>query len=79
MLDNIKHIQASWFSEGKKTGQIALRFGAVDFGGTLFDENVMLAAGFYNRTTKDEVEDMIKESGYSPVERLTDYSLVYSH
>ena len=79
MLDNIKHIQASWFSEGKKTGQIALRFGADDFGGTLFDENVMLAAGFYNRTTKDEVEDMIKESGYSPVERLTDYSLVYSH
>ena len=38
----------------------------------------MLAAGFYNRTTKDEVEEMITESGYNPVERLTDYSLVYS-
>jgi cyclic dehypoxanthinyl futalosine synthase len=32
-LDNFPHIQASWFSEGKKTGQIALHFGADDFGG----------------------------------------------
>lgn len=76
MLDNIPHIQASWFSEGKKTGQIALRFGADDFGGTLFDENVMLAAGFYNRTTEDEVREMITEAGYSPIQRLTNYELV---
>ncbi len=76
MLDNIPHIQASWFSEGKKTGQIALRFGADDFGGTLFDENVMLAAGFYNRTTENEVREMISEAGYSPVQRLTNYELV---
>src|SRR5262249_10864359 len=26
-LDNFDHVQASWFSEGKKTGQIALHFG----------------------------------------------------
>ena len=76
MLDNVPHIQASWFSEGKKTGQIALRFGADDFGGTLFDENVMLAAGFYNRTTEDEVREMISEAGYSPIQRLTNYDLV---
>ncbi|MBN4064551.1 CofH family radical SAM protein [Dehalococcoides mccartyi] len=76
MLDNIPHIQASWFSEGKKTGQIALRFGADDFGGTLFDENVMLAAGFYNRTTVDEIKEIISEAGYSPVQRLTNYELV---
>ena len=76
MLDNVPHIQASWFSEGKKTGQIALRFGADDFGGTLFDENVMLAAGFYNRTTEDEVREMISEAGYSPMQRLTNYDLV---
>ena len=76
MLDNVPHIQASWFSEGKKTGQIALRFGADDFGGTLFDENVMLAAGFYNRTTEDEVREMIAEAGFSPVQRLTNYEIV---
>ena len=76
MLDNVPHIQASWFSEGKKTGQIALRFGADDFGGTLFDENVMLAAGFYNRTTEDEVREMITEAGFLPVQRLTSYEIV---
>jgi cyclic dehypoxanthinyl futalosine synthase len=76
MLDNVPHIQASWFSEGKKTGQIALRFGADDFGGTLFDENVMLAAGFYNRTTETEVREMISEAGYSPIQRLTNYEYV---
>lgn len=75
-LDNVPHIQASWFSEGKKTGQVALRFGADDFGGTLFDENVMLAAGFYNRTTEDELRTMISDAGFRPAQRLTNYEIV---
>jgi cyclic dehypoxanthinyl futalosine synthase len=74
-LDNVPHIQASWFSEGRKTGQIALQFGADDFGGTLFDENVMLAAGFYNRTTVDEVKALISEAGFVPVQRTTSYDI----
>ena len=72
-LDNFKHVQASWFSEGKKTGQVALHFGGDDFGGTLFDENVMQEAGFYNRTTVDEVVAIIREAGFTPVERGTLY------
>ena len=76
MLDNIPHIQASWFSEGKKTGQMALRFGADDFGGTLFDENVMLAAGFYNRVTEKGIRSLIRDAGYTPTERLTNYQIV---
>ncbi len=75
-LDNVPHIQASWFSEGRKTGQIALHFGADDFGGTLFDENVMLAAGFYNRTTEHEVKSLISDAGFRPAQRLTNYEIV---
>ncbi len=75
-LDNVQHIQASWFSEGKKTGQVALHFGGDDFGGTLFDENVMLASGFYNRTTVDEVVAMIKEAGFVPAQRTTLYEVL---
>jgi cyclic dehypoxanthinyl futalosine synthase len=75
MLDNLPHIQASWFSEGKKTGQVALQFGADDFGGTLFDENVMLAAGFYNRTSTEEVKTLISEAGFTPTQRLTNYEI----
>ena len=78
-LDNVPHIQASWFSEGRKTGQIALQFGADDFGGTLFDENVMLAAGFYNRTNLDEVRELITEAGFEPAQRTTKYEIIDPH
>lgn len=73
-LDNFDHIQASWFSEGKRIGQIALHFGADDFGGTLFEENVHKAAGFENRATVEEVHTLIKETGFTPVERDVFYN-----
>ena len=75
-LDNFQHVQASWFSEGKKTGQVALHFGGDDFGGTLFDENVMQEAGFYNRTTVEEVTDIIRDAGFSPAQRTSLYEIV---
>jgi cyclic dehypoxanthinyl futalosine synthase len=75
-LDNFDHIQASWFSEGKKTGQIALHFGADDFGGTLFEENVHLATGHVNKTTVAEIETLIRESGFTPAQRTTLYEIV---
>ena len=75
-LDNFEHIQASWFSEGKKTGQIALQFGADDFGGTLFEENVHLATGHVNKTTVAEVETLIRESGFTPAQRTTLYEIL---
>jgi len=75
-LDNFDHIQASWFSEGKKTGQVALQFGADDFGGTLFEENVHLATGHVNKTTVAEIETLIREAGYTPAQRTTLYEIV---
>ena len=75
-LDNFDHIQASWFSEGKKTGQVALHFGADDFGGTLFEEHVHLATGHVNRTTVAEIETLIRESGFTPAQRTTLYEIV---
>ncbi len=75
-LDNFQHVQASWFSEGKKTGQVALHFGSDDFGGTLFDENVMQEAGFYNRTTVEEVTNIIRDAGFTPAERTSLYEIL---
>jgi cyclic dehypoxanthinyl futalosine synthase len=72
-LDNVAHVQASWFSEGKKAGQVALRFGADDWGGTLFEENVHRAADFVNTVTVDEVRALIAEAGFRPVQRTTLY------
>ena len=75
-LDNIPHIQASWFSEGKKIGQVALHFGADDFGGTLVEENVHAAANFVNKTSTDEVITLIRESGFVPAQRSTLYDIL---
>lgn len=75
-LDNIDHIQASWFSEGKKTGQIALHFGADDFGGTLLEENVHAAANFVNKTNTEECKQLIRESGFVPAQRTTLYEIL---
>ncbi len=75
-LDNFDHIQASWFSEGKQAGQIALQFGADDFGGTLFEENVHAATDFINKTSVEEVITLIHESGFDAVQRTTTYDIL---
>jgi cyclic dehypoxanthinyl futalosine synthase len=75
-LDNFDHVQASWFSEGKKTGQVALHWGADDFGGTLFEENVHAATGFINQTSTDEVKTIIREAGFKPAQRTTLYEIL---
>ncbi len=75
-LDSFPHIQASWFSEGKRTGQVALHFGADDFGGTLFEENVHKAADFVNTTTVEEVCALILEAGFTPAQRTTLYEIL---
>jgi dehypoxanthine futalosine cyclase len=75
-LDNFDHVQASWFGEGKKTGQIALHFGADDFGGTLFEEYVHLATGHLNKVTQPEIETLIREAGFTPAQRTTLYEVL---
>jgi cyclic dehypoxanthinyl futalosine synthase len=75
-LDNFPHIQASWFSEGKKIGQIALHFGADDFGGTLLEENVHAAADFLNRTSFEDCVGMIHDAGFAAAERNTFYEIL---
>lgn len=72
-LDNVPHIQASWFSEGKRTGQLGLLFGADDFGGTLFEEHVLKTAGHEVRSGIEEVKQLIRGAGMVPVKRDTLY------
>ncbi len=72
-LDNVEHVQASWFSEGKKTGQVALHWGADDFGGTLFEESVHAEAKHVATTSVEEIRTLIREAGFTPVQRTTLY------
>lgn len=75
-LDNIDNIQASWASQGKQIGQIALFFGANDLGSLLFEENVMAQAGFRVTSNIEELGNLIKQAGFIPALRNTDYKIV---
>jgi cyclic dehypoxanthinyl futalosine synthase len=75
-LDNVPHIQTSWFSEGKRTGQLGLLLGADDFGGSLFEENVLKSADFQVRSCTDEIIDLIRRAGFVPARRTTNYDIV---
>lgn len=74
-LDNFPHIQSSWFSEGKKIGQIALYCGADDFGGTLLEENVHAAANYFNTSNTKECITMIHAAGFDAAERNPLYEI----
>ena len=76
MLDNVPSIQASWVTQGAKIAQIALAFGANDFGSTMLDENVVRAAGVNYRIALDEIHRCIKDAGFIPAQRATDYKIL---
>jgi cyclic dehypoxanthinyl futalosine synthase len=75
-LDNVPHIQASWVTQGLKMGQVALRFGADDLGSTMIEENVVAATGLSVQANRDDLVHAIREAGFTPAQRRTDYSLV---
>jgi cyclic dehypoxanthinyl futalosine synthase len=75
-LDNIKNIQASWVTQGLKLAQVALRFGANDFGSTMIEENVVRAAGVSYRVSKEDIIQAIKGAGFKPAQRDTYYNLI---
>ena len=76
MLDNFKNIQASWVTQGAKIAQVALEFGANDFGSTMIEENVVAAAGITFRMTRQEIINIIKDAGYTPAQRDTKYNIL---
>ncbi len=73
VLDNIDNLQASWVTQGTKLAQVALRFGANDFGSTMIEENVVAAAGVHFSISLEELVDTIREAGFKPVQRDTLY------
>ena len=73
VLRNIPNIQASWVTQGAKMAQVALFFGANDVGGTMLEENVVAAAGCRFRISQQQMIELIKGAGFTPVRRTTLY------
>ena len=68
-LDNFAHIQSSWVTMGRKTGQLALHYGCDDMGSLMLEENVVSAAGTCYSVNQDEMTRMIRAAGFEPWQR----------
>ena len=76
VLDNVPNIQASWVTMGPEVAQLALFHGANDFGSLMIEENVVAAAGVSYRLSRAEIHKIIRAAGFTPIQRLMDYSFV---
>jgi len=79
VLDNVCHIQSSWFSESVAAGQLGLLAGADDFGGILVEENVLKQTGYQRRTTVETVLEIIRQAGFTPARRDSMYQVVETY
>ena len=76
-LGNIENVQASWVTQGLKTCQVGLRFGANDVGSIMIEENVVSAAGATNRASEEELRRIIRDAGFIPKQRDTLYRTLF--
>jgi cyclic dehypoxanthinyl futalosine synthase len=75
-LDNVENVQSSWVTQGPGIGQLALRYGANDFGSVMMEENVVSSAGTTFRLNAAEIESLIRDAGYEPRRRNNWYELL---
>ncbi|MEM1598218.1 MAG: cyclic dehypoxanthinyl futalosine synthase [Pyrobaculum sp.] len=76
----IPHVQTGWLTTGPETAQLAMYFGADDFGGTLYEEKVLewkRAEAPVDR--REDVIRIIKTAGFTPAERDNLYRVVRLH
>lgn len=71
VLDNFEHIKAYWIMLGEKISQVALLFGADDIDGTIVEEKIAhMAGGMTGQVmTQDELINLIRKTGKTPVQR----------
>ncbi|NEW60772.1 aminofutalosine synthase MqnE [Sulfurovum sp. bin170] len=76
ILDNIPHLKAYWATASINLALIAQEFGADDLDGTIEKESIQSAAGAKSShgMKLDEFVEMIKNSGFTPVERDSLYN-----
>ena len=79
VLDNVPHLQAGWVTEGPQVAQLALQFGADDYGGVLMTEEVVSATGLNHGVTEAQVIHLIREAGWTPAQRTTQYDIIRVH
>lgn len=75
-LDNIDNLQVSILTQGPKIAQLALSYGANDFGSVMIEEQVVSAKGNKFILDSAEFERLISGAGYEPKRRNTRYEVL---
>lgn len=75
-LDNFDNLQLSILTQGPKIAQVALGYGANDFGSVMIEEQVVSAKGNKFILNAAEFERLIIDAGYEPRRRNTRYELL---
>ncbi|MFP6577933.1 MAG: cyclic dehypoxanthinyl futalosine synthase [Candidatus Nitrosopelagicus sp.] len=76
----ISHIQSSWLTNGVGMAQLALQYGADDFGGTLIGEEVVSCTGSRStELTGKQIIDSIHQIGFEVEERDNFYQTVCNY
>ncbi|MCE5271595.1 dehypoxanthine futalosine cyclase [bacterium] len=77
LLDNVPNLQVSWVTQGPEVAQLALYYGANDFGSTMMEENVVRAAGCsFKVMDESAIAALVRGAGFIPALRHQDYSLI---
>jgi len=76
MLDNVDNLQASWVTQGAEVARLSLHHGVNDFGSTMFEENVVKAAGTAFSMNEQELRQEITKAGFTPRRRNTRYEVL---
>ena len=73
----IDHLQSSWLTNGIGMAQLALNYGADDFGGTLIGEEVVSATGARStELTAHKIVNAVKQIGFKIAERDNFYQTI---
>lgn len=75
-LDNIPNLQVSILTQGPKIAQLALGYGANDFGSVMIEEQVVSAKGNKFILDATEFERLIAGASYVPKRRNTRYEVL---
>jgi cyclic dehypoxanthinyl futalosine synthase len=76
---NVKHLQSSWLTTGKASGQLSMHLGVDDLGSIMLEENVISSAGARHRSRLSELIDLIRTADRIPAQRNTLYERLSIH
>jgi aminodeoxyfutalosine synthase len=82
LFDNLPHVKCFWVMHGLSVGQMSLNFGVDDLDGSVVEYKITHDADHYgtpNTMTRESLLDLIRDAGFTPVERNTRYEVVKSY